>query len=306
MAVAGDNLQEVPMIRTFRVTRRAAMIGAAALLASSVLVGPATAGEVEVRPDLVYGHKDGLAMTLDVLKPTSGANGAAILYMVSGGWVSRWAPPKESAERFQFLLDKGFTMVVVRHGSSPRYHVPDAVSDVRRAVRFVRFHAKEWGVDPNRLGVHGGSAGGHLSLVLGLASDAGDPAAEEPFMRESNRVASVVAYFPPVDLRTMARGAVPATEGQRFPALNFEKEKAADISPILFVTPDDPPTLLIHGDADTTVNISHSQRMFQALQENKIKSNFITLPGAGHGFRDADAQKAQAALVTWFEETLKK
>jgi acetyl esterase/lipase len=306
MAVAGDNLQEVPMIRTFRVTRRAAMIGAAALLASSVLVGPATAGEVEVRPDLVYGHKDGLAMTLDVLKPTSGANGAAILYMVSGGWVSRWAPPKESAERFQFLLDKGFTMVVVRHGSSPRYHVPDAVSDVRRAVRFVRFHAKEWGVDPNRLGVHGGSAGGHLSLVLGLASDAGDPAAEEPFMRESNRVASVVAYFPPVDLRTMARGAVPATEGQRFPALNFEKEKAADISPILFVTPDDPPTLLIHGDADTTVNISHSQRMFQALQENKVKSNFITLPGAGHGFRDTDAQKAQAALVAWFEETLKK
>lgn len=294
------------MIRTFRVTRRAAMIGAAALLASSVLVGPATAGEVEVRPDLVYGHKDGLAMTLDVLKPTSGANGAAILYMVSGGWVSRWAPPKESAERFQFLLDKGFTMVVVRHGSSPRYHVPDAVSDVRRAVRFVRFHAKEWGVDPNRLGVHGGSAGGHLSLVLGLASDAGDPAAEEPFMRESNRVASVVAYFPPVDLRTMARGAVPATEGQRFPALNFEKEKAADISPILFVTPDDPPTLLIHGDADTTVNISHSQRMFQALQENKVKSNFITLPGAGHGFRDTDAQKAQAALVAWFEETLKK
>ena len=294
------------MFSAFRSTRRAAMIGAAAVLATAVLAGPVAAGEVEVLPDLVYGHKDGLAMTLDVLKPKSGANGAAILYMVSGGWVSRWSPPNESAERFQFLLDKGFTMVIVRHGSSPRYHVPDAVSDVRRAVRFVRFHAREWGVDPNRLGVHGGSAGGHLSLVLGLASDAGDPAAEEPFMRESNRVASVVAYYPPVDLRTMARGAVPATEGQRFPALNFEKEKAADISPILFVTPDDPPTLLIHGDADTTVNISHSQRMFQALQENKIKSNFITLPGAGHGFRDADAQKAQAALVAWFEETLKR
>jgi acetyl esterase/lipase len=282
------------------------MIGAAALLASTVFAGPAAAGEVEILPDLVYGHKDGLAMTLDVLKPNARTNGAAILYMVSGGWVSRWSPPKESADRFQFLLDKGFTVVIVRHGSSPRYHVPDAVSDVRQAVRFVRFHAKAWGVDPNRLGVHGGSAGGHLSLMLGMASDDGDPAADEPFMRESDRVASIVAYFPPVDLRTMARGAVPATPGQRFPALNFEKEKAADISPILFVTPDDPPTLLIHGDADTTVNISHSQRMFQALQDNTIKSNFITLPGAGHGFRDADAQRAQAALVAWFEETLKK
>ena len=291
--------------RLFRAYRCVSVIGVAALLSLGVFVSQAAAVEVEILPDLVYGHKDGLAMTLDVLKPKTGANGAAILYMVSGGWVSRWAPPKESADRFQYLLDKGFTVVIVRHGSSPRYHVPDAVSDVRRAVRFVRYYAKQWGVDPNRLGVHGGSAGGHLSLVLGLASDAGDASAEEAFMRESNRVASVVAYYPPVDLRTMARGAVPATEGQRFPALNFEREKAADISPILFVTPDDPPTLLIHGDADTTVNISHSQRMFQALQENKIKSNFITLPGAGHGFRDADAQKAQAALVAWFEQTLR-
>jgi acetyl esterase/lipase len=285
---------------------RAAATGAAMLLVCAAWAAPAAALEVDVVPDLVYGHKDGLAMTLDVLKPKSGANGAAILFMVSGGWVSEWTPPQQSVQRFQFLLDKGFTMVVVRHGSSPRYHVPDAVSDVRRAVRFVRHHAKEWGVDPDRLGAYGGSAGGHLSLMLGTASDNGDPAAEEPFMRESNRIASVVAYFPPVDLRSWARGRMLPTEGQRFPALNFEKEKAADISPILFVTPDDPPTLLIHGDADELVNISHSQKMFAAMQEQKITSKFITLPGAGHGFRGADLVKAQTALVEWFEETLGK
>jgi acetyl esterase/lipase len=267
---------------------------------------PASGAEVDVIPDLIYGHKDGLAMTLDVLKPRSGANGAAILYMVSGGWVSRWAPPEESVKRFQFLLDNGYTVAVIRHGSSPRYQVPDAVADVRRAVRYVRHHAARWGVDPDRLGVHGASAGGHLSLMLGLASDAGDASAKEPFMRESNRVQAVVAYFPPVDLRNMARGPMLPTPDQRFPALNFEKEKAADISPLLFATPDDPPTLLIHGDADTLVNISHSQRMFKALQEQSIKSDFITLPGAGHGFRDADAAKAQAALVAWFDQTIGK
>ena len=286
-------------------TRRALVI---VLTAVTLFVGAraASAADVEIFPDLVFGHKDGLAMTLDVLRPATGANGAAILYMVSGGWVSRWSPPEQTAERFKFLLDKGFTVVVVRHGSSPKYFVPDAVSDVRRAVRYVRYNAKKWGVDPNRLGVHGGSAGGHLSLMLGMASDNGDSKEEEPFMRESDRVASVVAYFPPVDLRTMARGPVAATPGQRFPALNFEKEKAADISPILFVTPDDPPTLLIHGDADTTVNISHSQKMFAALQENKIKSNFVTLPGAGHGFRGGDAEKAQTLLLDWFLQTLAK
>ena len=204
-------------------------------------------------------------------------------------------------QRFQFLLDKGFTMVVVRHGSSPRYHVPDAVSDVRRAVRYVRHHAKQWGVDPNRLGVHGSSAGGHLSLVLGMASDDGDPAADE---RSARAIGCFVRRYFSQSTSRLAREHV--AKRSRFPALNFEKEKAADISPILFVTPDDPPTLLIHGDADELVNISHSQKMFAAMQEHKIKSKFITLPGAGHGFRDADAAKAQAALVEWFEETLKK
>lgn len=278
---------------------------AAVLLAVATLsAASAVAAEVEILPDLIYGHKDGMALTLDVLKPKTGANGAAILYMVSGGWVSRWSPPKEAAERFQFLLDKGFTVVVIRHGSSPRYFVPDAVSDIRRAVRFVRYNAKSWGVDPERLGIHGGSAGGHLSLMIGLGGDPGDPTDEEPFMRESNRVASVVAYYPPVDLRTWARGPMLATSEQRFPALNFERNLAADISPILFVTADDPPTLLIHGDKDTTVPIEHSQRMIAALKEHGITSNFITIPGAGHGFRGADQERAQAAMLAWFEKTL--
>ena len=175
---------------------------------------------------------------------------------------------------------------------------------MRRAVRFVHYNAKQWGIDPERLGVHGGSAGGHLSLMLATASDKGDPNAAEPFMRENDRVASVVAYFPPVDLRTFARGAVPSTPGQAFPALNFDREKAPDYSPLLHVTRDDPPTLLIHGDADPLVNIDHSQRMFKAFQDAGIKSEFITLPGAGHGFRGDDAAKADAAMMKWFEETL--
>ena len=286
--------------------RRALSIASLVLICSATAVPRAVAGEVEILPDLIYGHKDGMALTLDVLKPKAGANGAAILYMVSGGWVSRWIPPTQTAERFQYLLDRGFTIVTIRHGSSPRYHVPDAVADVRRAVRFVRHNAPQWGVDPARLGVHGGSAGGHLSLMLGLAPDTGDPAAAEPFMRESNKVASVVAYYPPVDLRTWARGPMLASPEQRFPALNFEKEKAADISPILFVSEDDPPTLLIHGDADRTVPIEHSQRMIKALKDNRIVSDFITIPGGGHGFRDADLARAQAALVAWFETTLAK
>jgi dipeptidyl aminopeptidase/acylaminoacyl peptidase len=130
-------------------------------------------------------------------------------------------------------------------------------------------------------------------------------------MRESDRVASVVAYFPPVDLRPLARGirTAPPAEGakpERFPALNFEKEKAADYSPIVHVSPDDPPTLLIHGDKDELVPVSNSKSIYEAFQQNKVKTELIIIEGAGHGFQGIAAQTANARMVAWFEQTLLK
>jgi acetyl esterase/lipase len=265
--------------------------------------------QTEIVPDVVYGHKDGLAMTFDVIKPKANANGAAVIFMVSGGWVSNYNPPQQTATRFKDLLDKGFTLIAVRHGSSPKYLIPEIVSDVRRAVRFIRHNAKQWGVDPNRLGVFGGSAGGHLALVLGTASDNGDQNAKEEFMKESDRVASVVAYFPPVDLRPLARGLNPQRTGgalDRFPALNFEKEKAPDYSPIVHVSSDDPPTLLIHGDKDNLVPVNNSKVIHEAFQKNNVKTQLIIIEGAEHGFRGEDAKRAGAAMASWFEQTLLK
>lgn len=265
--------------------------------------------KVDIIPDVVYGHKDGMALTMDVIKPKSGANGAAVVFMVSGGWVSNYSPPQQMADRFKDLLDKGFTVIALRHGGSPKYLIPEIVADVRRGIRFIRFNAKQWGVDANRLGVFGGSAGGHLSLMIGTASDGGDANAKDDFMKESDRVASVVAYFPPVDLRPIVRGVGAANDGSvgsRFPALNFEKEKAADYSPITFVTPDDPPTLLIHGDKDSLVPIINSQTIYDVFKKNNVKTNFVTIPGADHGFQGEDAKRASALMLAWFEQTLGK
>jgi len=91
-----------------------------------------------------------------------------------------------------------------------------------------------------------------------------------------------------------------------FPALNFEKEKAAAYSPITLVTPDDPPTLLIHGDKDELVNIRNSQIIFDAFKKANVKTDFVVIPGAGHGFRGADQERAMALTVGWFEQTLLK
>ncbi|MCY3839987.1 MAG: alpha/beta hydrolase [Gammaproteobacteria bacterium] len=245
---------------------------------------PATA-DVAITPNVVYGHKDGMALVYDVFQPAE-ANGASVLYMVSGGWFSGWAPPERRQRQFGYLFDAGFTVFAVQHGSAPRFKVPDAVADVRRAVRHVRMNAERFGIDPDRLGVMGGSAGGHLALMLGLASDAGDTSAQDPVLRVSNRVQAVVAYFPPVDI---SKSAGP---NERFPALDFDPALAPDVSPINFVSDDDPPVLMIHGDEDRLVPLSNSERMGEALDAVGVVNKVVVLAGAGHGFRGANRDRA--------------
>ncbi len=108
----------------------------------------------------------------------------------------------------------------------------------------------------------------------------------------------MVAYFPPVDLRGMTG------PNRRFPALEFEPEKAEGVSPILFVTPDDAPALLVHGDRDELVPLRNSERIHAEFRKHGVTSEFVVLPGAGHGFRGKDAERAAELMVQWFERHL--
>lgn len=259
----------------------------------------------DISPDVVYGHKLGLAMTYDVFRPSQDPNGAGVLFMVSGGWYSRWVPPAQLTGLLRPLLDRGFTVFAVRHGSSPKFSIPEAVSDVRRAVRFIRQHADEYKVAPNKLGVFGLSAGGHLSLMLGTASDKGNPDAADATERESSRVAAVVAVVAPTDLRIMVWDApdhLPAYKN--FPALDLKLDEAAGHSPIVHVTDDDAPTLLIAGDKDELVPISHSENILKAFKEKGVVADLMVIKGAGHGFQGKDQERAFAALADWFEKHL--
>lgn len=267
------------------------------LLLSGLITSAAFAAEVSIKADVIYGRKDGMVLVYDVLQPAY-ANSAAVVFMVSGGWFSVWAPPENRVRQFSDLLDAGFTVIPVHHGSAPRYYVPEAYADVSLALRHIKLHAAEHGIDPERIGVTGGSAGGHLSLMLGLNSDQGIQDTTDEIMRQANDVAAVVAYFPPVDLREIVG------PSERFPALNFAKEQAAGISPILLADPSDPPTLLIHGDADDLVDINNSVIMYAEFKKQNVESEFITIPGAGHGFRGADASQAAAARLAWFKKYL--
>lgn len=258
--------------------------------------------------DVIYGHRDGMALTYDVFKPVKGANGALVVNMVSAGWRSSWAPPEERQARYQALIDKGFTVVALYHSSAPRFQVPDAVTDVRLGLRHIKRHAADYGADPKRIGVWGASAGGHLALVAGLMADDGDPAAANPLERSGNRVAAVVAYFPPTDLALLLQGRPKAGP------IAFEDRLFASVSPIHSVDARDPPTLLLHGDADRGVPPAQSEMMKAALDKAGVKNRLKMYPGADHDFyvkgdpakTDAYATDAMTAMVAWFESHLRK
>ena len=264
---------------------------------------PATTATMPaIQADVVYGHKMGMALTLDVVRPME-QNGAAVIFVVSGGWNSNWFPP-ESYRRVDLLnqlVEKGYVVIMLRHSSAPLFKVPDAVSDVKKAVEFLYKHCGDYGFEEDRIGVCGMSAGGHLSLMLGTDTNQAKRKETEGDAVEatvSSRVAAVVAYFPPTDLRSMIG---PSDD---FPALDFDTKKGDAVSPIVHVTADDAPTLLVHGTKDRLVPIRHSQQIKTAFDESKVPCELVTIEGAGHGFGGDAATQATQASLEWFERYL--
>ena len=147
--------------------------------------------------DVIYGRKFGTALTLDVFTPKQNANGAAIVWVVSGGWYS--GHDAVNAGAIGEYLKRGYTVFAVVHGSQPKYTIPEVLEDMHRAVRFIRSRAAEYKIDPERIGITGGSAGGHLSLMQGTAGTLGNPDAKDPVDKFSSRVQAVACFFPPTD-----------------------------------------------------------------------------------------------------------
>jgi formylglycine-generating enzyme required for sulfatase activity/acetyl esterase/lipase len=279
--------------------------------------------ETDVYTDVVYGHKFALAMTMDIIQPKKG-NGAGIVWIVSGAWHSGIFPPQAAFSPdypysaffdCRVLLDKGFTVFFVRHGDGSKFTMPEIVDDVHRSIRFIRANAQKYGVDPDRLGSLGGSAGGHLSLMMATTSDEGIPNPKnwDGILRTSDRLATAVAYYPPTDIRDWwANGNVKHYEQ----AFNFDPKRGAEFSPVLLVTPYSAPAFMVHGDKDV-ITIKYSQDMLAEYKKNGVPADLLTVKGVGHGFDIGfkgfkDYTPAQmkilemtrAATVAWFEKML--
>jgi acetyl esterase/lipase len=233
--------------------------------------------------------------------------------MVSGGWKS--SPGSFRPWMGAALLRRGYTIFAVYHVSQPEATVMEIVDDVNRAVRYVRHNARQYGVDPLRLGVTGGSAGGHLSLMLATRGGPGPASAADPIDSESSAVQAVAIFYPVTDLLNLGKstenlgdGGPPKSFvrgfGPNSTNLAVWKVIGREMSPIYYVTTNLPPTLIYHGDADTLVPLEQSER-FQA-EARKLGSTveLVVHHGGQHGWLSMvwDIRR----FADWFDRYLAK
>lgn len=260
--------------------------------------------------DVIYGRADGTALTFDVFKPQR-PKGLGVIFVVSGGWFS--SHEFIALKTVQPLLDHGYTVFAVVHGSNPRYHIPEIVPQMERSVRFIRHHASEYGIDPARIGVSGGSAGGHLSLMLATRGGPGKPDAKDSVDRESSAVQAAACFFPPTDFLNYGKpGESALGEGilkdfrSAFGEVPQEPEAkrrfGESISPAHHVRAGVPPVFLLVGDQDRLVPMQQSELYLEKVKAAGGTGEIEVRPGQAHGWKDWENDVERFAV--WFDRHL--
>lgn len=273
-------------------------------------------------PDVVYDHRDGIALVMDVIKPKK-QNGIAVIYTISGGWYCKKNSDYNDAT-FRYFTDRGQTVFIMSHGSRDIYKLPEIIKQAKRAVQFVRYHATRFGINPNLITMTGKSAGGHLSLMV---ANTGEDAISEPDYRIKNKLSDkdkvdpvnlvstkipvVGCFCPPTDLEKFG------TNGIGMVYVNFLNSSAANssaealaenrqaLSPFYHITPNTPPTLIFHGTADKSVPFSHSEAYIKKLKDNHVPCDLVPRIGEGHsGWKNGLADFAE--LAEWYEKQMLK
>lgn len=301
------------------------------LLSLAVAVSIAAPAMAELPPherksDVVYGRKFGVCTTMEVFVPKEKPNGGAVVAVVSGGWVSRYDDINGAAQIFgSEFLRRGYTVFAVMHGCQPKFNILEAIDDMHRAIRFIRHNAKQFQIDPDRIGITGASAGCHLSLMMGVGGTDGNPKAKDVVDRESSRVQSVAGFFPPVDFFNYGKPGSTAEGitkvGPFAPAFDFrERDKLTNtwkpvddgkrreilkqISPIYHVSEKTPPTLLLHGDRDFLVPLQQSELMIAELKKHQVPCELRVHKGGSHGWEGID--KDAIPIADWFDKHMPK
>jgi acetyl esterase/lipase len=207
------------------------------------------------------------------------------------------------------LAARGYVAATVTYRLAPKHPFPAAVHDTKAAVRWLRANAAKYKIDPQRIGVTGGSAGGHLAQFLAVTEGVKQFEGDLGNADQSSAVQCVVNVYGPSDFTKSYGKSVDAAEVlPLFLGGNLEQARHQHIlaSPLYWVTPQAAPTLCIHGTEDTHVAFEQAEWIVDRLKAADVEAELLTMAGAGHGFKGADQEKAEAALFEFFEKHLKR
>jgi acetyl esterase/lipase len=269
---------------------------------------PAVPDDVAFEAGIEYANLDGQHLQLNMARPKAGSGPYPAVVCVHGGGFR--AGKRESYDGLIVrLAQKGYVAVTVSYRLAPKYPFPAAVHDCKAAVRWVRANAARYKVDPDRVGVTGSSAGGHLAQFLGVTANVPEFEGDGGNPGVSSKVTCVVNVYGPSDFTRSYGKSVDAAEVlPLFLGGNLETARKAHVraSPLSWVTPDAAPTLCVHGTEDKYVAHEQAVWLVDKLKASAVEAELLTLPGAGHGFKGKDAETAEAALVAFFDKHLKK
>jgi acetyl esterase/lipase len=274
---------------------------------------PALPEGVKVERDLTYGtHKE--RNTLDLYLPAEDkAPRPLVIWIHGGAWRggSKDGGPRPAIQ----LLRHGYAVASINYRLSQHAPFPAQIDDCKAAVRFLRANASKYGLDPDHFGVWGGSAGGHLVALLGTSGDVKDLEGDGSNPGVSSRVQAVCDFFGPANFLTIAAQSGPGSTIQHDapdspeslllggPILD-RKDAARRASPVTYITKDDPPFLIVHGDKDNVVPVGQSKELHAALQKAGVDSTLMIIPGAGHS-PEILTPEVIHAVAAFFDKHLK-
>jgi acetyl esterase/lipase len=263
--------------------------------------GPKLPDGVTADRDVAYGTHE--RQKLDVYVPKGDGPFPLILWVHGGGWEGG---SKDSAVPVVNMLARGYAVASTNYRLSRHAAFPAQIHDVKGAVRYLRANAKKYKIDGDRIGVAGGSAGGHLVALLGTSGDVKELEGDVGPKDVSSRVQCVIDFFGPTDLLKLSPANAkenPVTRLLGGPTTE-KRELAVSANPITYVSKDDPPFLIVHGDKDPVVPLSQSELLYEALKKAGVDATLKVVPEAGHGNGIFTPELAKQ-YVEFFEKHLK-
>ncbi|MBI3209635.1 MAG: alpha/beta hydrolase fold domain-containing protein [Candidatus Solibacter usitatus] len=255
--------------------------------------------------DIDYANILGGKLQMDVARPKGDGPFPGVVMIHGGGF--RGGQRQSYHALAIKLAESGFVAATITYRLTPKFQFPSPVFDAKSAVRFLRANAARFHLDAAKMGTMGGSAGGHLALMLGLTGGVPEMEGDGPNPEQSSRVQCVVNYYGPTDFtRIYDKGGDAADVLPQFLGGAAKWTMAAHIkaSPLNWVSPDDPPVLTIHGTKDPLVPYEQGVWLTGRLQSSGVETELMTMSGAGHGFRGKDGEEAQRRTIEFFKTHL--